>query len=48
MMMAMQIIIIIIIIFIIIITVIIIPETRKYWVDVQRGIVSSHGETIPL
>ena len=19
-------------------------ETRKYWVDVQRGIVSSHGE----
>ena len=20
------------------------PETRKYWVDVQRGIVSSHGE----
>ena len=20
------------------------PETRKYWVDVQQGIVSSHGE----
>ena len=20
-------------------------ETRKYWVDVQRGIVSSHGES---
>ena len=20
------------------------PETGKYWVDVQRGIVSSHGE----
>ena len=20
------------------------PETRKYWVDVQRGIVSSNGE----
>ena len=46
MMMAMQIIIIIIIV--IIITVIIIPETRKYWFDVQRGIVSSHGETDPL
>ena len=25
-----------------------IPETRKYWVDVQRGIVSSHGERDPL
>ena len=50
MMMAMQIIIIIIIIIIIviIITVIIIPETRKHWFDVQRGIVSSHGETDPL
>ena len=24
------------------------PETRKYWVDVQRGIVSSHGERDPL
>ena len=24
------------------------PETRKYWVDVQRGIVSSHGEKDPL
>ena len=23
-------------------------ETRKYWVDVQRGIVSSHGERDPL
>ena len=39
--------IIIIIIIIIIITKIIIilkKETRKYWVDVQKGIVSSHGE----
>ena len=25
-----------------------IPETRKYWVDVQRVIVSSHGERSPL
>ena len=24
------------------------PETRKYWVAVQRGIVSSHGEKDPL
>ena len=24
------------------------PETRKYWVDVQRGTVSSHGERDPL
>ena len=24
------------------------PETRKYWVDVQQGIVSSHGEKEPL
>ena len=24
------------------------PETRKYWVDVQRGIVSSHEERDPL
>ena len=24
------------------------PETRKYWVDVHRGIVSSHGERNPL
>ena len=24
------------------------PETRKYWVDVQRGIVSSYGERDPL
>ena len=23
------------------------PETRKYWVDVQQGIVSSHGERDP-
>ena len=23
-------------------------ETRKYWVDVQRGIVSSQGERDPL
>ena len=25
-----------------------IPKTRKYWVDVQWGIVSSHGEKDPL
>ena len=24
------------------------PKTRKCWVDVQRGIVSSHGERDPL
>ena len=24
------------------------PETRKYWVDAQRGIVSSHEERDPL
>ena len=24
------------------------PETRKYWVDVQQGIVLSHGERDPL
>ena len=24
------------------------PETRKYWVDVHWGIVSSHGEKVPL
>ena len=24
------------------------PETSKYWVDVQRGIVSSHEERDPL
>ena len=24
------------------------PETRKYWVDVQWGIASSHGERDPL
>ena len=38
---------------IIIITIIIIiinnlPETREYWLDVQWGIVSSHGERDPL
>ena len=26
----------------------IIPGTKKYWVDVQQGIVSSHGERDPL
>ena len=25
-----------------------IPETRKYWVDVQQGMVSSHGKRDPL
>ena len=24
------------------------PKTRKYWVDFQLGIVSSHGERDPL
>ena len=24
------------------------PETRRNWVDVQRGIVSSYGERDPL
>ena len=24
------------------------PETRKYWVDLQPGIVSFHGERDPL
>ena len=24
------------------------PETRKCWIDVKRGIVSSHGERDPL
>ena len=38
----------IIIIIIIIITNNPLPETRKYWVDVQRGIVSSHWERDPL
>ena len=33
---------------IIIIIIIIIHEIRKYWVDVQWGIVSSHGERDPL
>ena len=50
------IIIIIIIIIMIIIPIIIItmklpnntPETRKYWVDVQKGIVSYYGERDPL
>ena len=44
--------IIIIIIMIIIITIIImikiIMTNRKYWVHVQQGIVSSHGERNPL
>ena len=35
-------------IIIIIIIIIIFPETRKFWVDVQRGKVSSHGERDPL
>ena len=38
----------IMIIVIIIIIIIIFPETRKYWVDVQRGIVSYHGKRVPL
>ena len=25
-----------------------IPETRKHWVDVQWGIISSHGDKDPL
>ena len=29
---------------IIIIIIINFPETRKYWIDVQQGIVLSHGE----
>ena len=36
------------IIIVIIIMIIVLPETRKYWVDVQRGIVLSHGERDPL
>ena len=24
------------------------PETRKYWVDVEWGIISSHGKRDPL
>ena len=39
---------IIIVTIITIIKVVIVPETRKYWVDVQRGTVSSHGERDPL
>ena len=31
-----------------IIIIIIIPETRKYWADVQQGTVSSHGERDPV
>ena len=30
------------------IIIIIIPEARKYWVDIQRGIISSHAERDPL
>ena len=48
MMMMIMIIIIMTIIIIIMIIIIVIPETRKYWVDVQWGIVSSHGERDPL
>ena len=33
---------------IIIIIIIIVPETRKYWVDIQRGIVLSLGVKGPL
>ena len=36
------------IIIVIIIMIIVLPETRKYWVDVQRGIVLSHVERDPL
>ena len=48
--MIITVIIMIIIMIITIITIIInfYPETRKYWVDVQRGIVLSHGERNPL
>ena len=31
-----------------VIIIITIPKTRKYWVDLQWGIVSSHGERDPL
>ena len=37
-----------IVIIIIIIILTAFPKTRKYWVDVQRGIVSSHRERDPL
>ena len=47
-MIIMMMIIIIIVIIIIIIKITSIPETRNYWVDVQWGIVSSHGERDPL
>ena len=45
-----MIIIIVLIIIVILIVIIIIIElkTRKYWVDVQQGIVSSHQERDPL
>ena len=45
-----MIIIIVLIIIVIIIVIIIIIElkTRKYWVDVQQGIVSTHREREPL
>ena len=42
------IIVLIIIVIIIVIIIIIELETRKYWIDVQRGIVSSHRERDPL
>ena len=38
----------IMIIIAIIVVIIIIPETRKYWVNVQQGIVLSHGVKYPL
>ena len=37
-----------IILIILIIMIIILSETRKYWVDVQWGVVSSHRERDPL
>ena len=33
---------------VVVVVVLVNPETRKYWVDVQRGIVSSHEERDPL
>ena len=35
-------------IMVVVVVVLVNPETRKYWVDVQRGIVSSHEERDPL
>ena len=35
-------------IIVMIIIIIMIIRIRKYWVDVQRGVVSSHGEGDPL